>query len=501
MVKLRWKLDRQDRMPTNAVDFASQFDNLGRASAHRHATLPGRLSDHEWWCVPGPIDMLVPPGEWEIVIRHGVEYVPVFDSFTTKPGRPLTRTYRLRHWADMPALGWYSGDAHVHCRLANDTDAERLMIWARAEDVHVVNALKMGDAQRTWFQQRGFGAEYRVVEGDHVLVPGQECPRTHSAGFGHTISLNTTSMVRNVEKYWLYDWVAENVHAQGGLFGYAHTYLTHPYIRRGMSLSASRHHVDFAEILQCGQIGTDFYYDFLNLGFKLAASAGSDVPWQGTIGEVRTYAFIGDQPFSADAWFEAVRKGRTFVTNGPMIELRVDDAMPGDEIAANEPRTLRVKARAWGDPGRTMPTKLEIIRHGKVIESVESPDGKRKELTLDLQADSGNGFWIAARAEGSDGSFAHTTPVYVVREGLRFWKFEAVDDLITARLANLDDVEKLIERARTQLEQSPFHERFGLILMTRQAPDLLDRIAQARTYWENLRGVAQRERRVRGVSR
>ncbi|UCD30277.1 MAG: hypothetical protein JSV03_07355, partial [Planctomycetota bacterium] len=257
MIKLVWKLDGKERRPSNVVDFESQFDNLGRADCQRHAKLPGRLGGHLWWCVPGPFDMPIPPGGWEIIIRRGVEHIPIFDSFVAKPGQAIEKTYTPRHWADMPKLGWYSGDDHVHCRIASDKDARRLMSWAQAEDVHVVNVMAMGDVYRTWFQQRGFGPAHRVTDGDYVLVPGQECPRTHSAGFGHTLSINTTSWVRDVNKYWLYDWVADTVHAQGGLFGYAHALLTHPYIRRGMSLSAYRHKVDFAEILQYGEMGTD----------------------------------------------------------------------------------------------------------------------------------------------------------------------------------------------------------------------------------------------------
>jgi hypothetical protein len=47
------------------------------------------------------------------------------------------------------------------------------------------------------------------------------------------------------------------------------------------------------------------------------------------------------------------------------------------------------------------------------------------------------GCWLAARARAGDGTSAHTTPVYVVREGLRFWKFEWLDELLTKRLASL----------------------------------------------------------------
>jgi hypothetical protein len=501
MVSLVWKTDGQDRRPSSAVDFSGQFDGLGRVSAGRAATLPGRLKGRLWWCVPGPFDMPIPPGEWDLIIRHGLECVPIFETFSAKPGQSLELTYKLRQWADMPGQGWYSGDDHVHCQMISDADAGRLMAWAQAEDVHVVNVLKMSDVYRTWFQQRGFGPSSRVKEGDYVLVPGQECPRTHSDGFGHTISLNTPSYVRDVDRYWLYDWVADEVHRQGGLFGFAHAYLTHPYIRRGSSLIAPRPRIDFAEILQVAQMGTDFYYDWLNLGYKMAVSAGTDVPWQGSIGEVRMYAYLGDQPFSADAWFEALKRGQTFVTNGPMLDLHVDDALPGDEIAVERPRKLRVRCRAWGVGGYMVPARLEIIRHGEAIKSVESTDALRDELSVDFEIDSGDGFWLAARATGSDGSLAHTTPVYVVRKPLRFWKIDTVESLIAQRLANLDDIEQLIAHARQAVDQGKADDNVTAQTMARQAPELLKRVGDARRFFQQLRGVAEHEKALRARPR
>ncbi len=518
MLEMVWKLDGKGRQPTNAVDLSSQFEFIGRIPGPRPAKLPGRLADHVWWCVPGPFDMPIPPGEWQMIIRHGLEYLPIFDTFTARPGEDIEQTYRLRRWVNMPKRGWYSGDDHVHCQILSDADAKRLLTWARAEDTHVVNVLKMSDVYRTWFEQRGFGPGFRVRDGDYVLVPGQECPRTHSDGFGHTISLNTKSYVRNVAEYWLYDRVADTVHEQGGLFGFAHTYLLHPYIRRGMSLIATRPRVDMAEIMQVAQMGTDFYYDWLNLGYKLAATAGSDVPFQGTIGEVRMYAYIGGKkgaglfcrngpegashkrvltPFSADAWFEAVKRGRTFVTNGPMLELRVDDAMPGDEITLKESRPLHVRARAWGDPELMTPVRLEIIRHGEIIKSVEASPAKEKEISLEFDVPAGDGFWLAARAAGSDGSLAHTTPDYVVREPLRFWKYDAVPKLIDQRLANLADVEDLVARARELQAGGKTDDNLTAQTMAQQGDELLKRVKEARAFYNDLRQVAERERPLR----
>jgi hypothetical protein len=198
--------------------------------------------------------------------------------------------------------------------------------------------------------------------------------------------------------------VFDAVHAQGGLSGYAHVNDGNFHVHRDMSINVPRGKVDFAEILQFNNLGTELYYEFLNLGCKLTASAGSDVPWGGTVGEVRAYAYLGREEFTADNWFAAFGRGRTFTTSGPMIEFTVDKALPGDEIKVKDNRRLRAQARAWGDPQRMAPIKLEIVQHGEVIRSVESNDPKSPEAKVDFEISSENGFWIAARARAGDGT-------------------------------------------------------------------------------------------------
>ena len=123
------------------------------------------------------------------------------------------------------------------------------MAWVQAEDVHLANVVKMGDIYRTYFEQRGFGPDYRVVDGEYVLCPGQECPRTHDQ-IGHVLAMNITSMVRNTDRYFLYDEVVDAVHAQGGLWGYAHVNSGIFHVHRDMSINVPRQKADFVEILQ-----------------------------------------------------------------------------------------------------------------------------------------------------------------------------------------------------------------------------------------------------------
>jgi len=495
MLRLLWKTNGSEYKPRNALEFAPQFDTQGSSTGIRRANLHGKLAGN-YWCVPDPIDMTLPPGEWEVVIRRGTEHVPIIDTFTVTEGETIEKTYRPERWVDMRKSGWYSGDDHIHFQMLSDVDTRQVMTWIQAEDVRLGNILKMGDMNRTWFEQRGFGPEHRVQEDGYILVPGQECPRTHDQ-LGHTISLNITDMVRDTARYYQYDWIFENVAAQGGLSGFAHVNTDLFYVHRGMTLAAPKDLIDFVELLQFANLGTDLYYDFLNLGFKVTASAGSDVPWGGTVGEVRVYAHTGRGAFTADKWFAALERGNTFVTNGPMIDFRVDKAYPGDELAIKEGKTVRVRARTWGAAGFTTPVKLEIVKHGQVIQTVEAPEGGADELELDLEMEPGDGCWLAARVEATEGYRAHTTPVYLVRDGLRFWDYSAVDALLAKRVASLDEIDKLIadgldKQAKGEIGTNKWAEELAL-----QAEALRARVQEARGQYEALRKTHEAEAALR----
>ncbi|MCZ7640724.1 MAG: hypothetical protein M5U12_34515 [Verrucomicrobia bacterium] len=235
MVRLMWRTDGLQRRPANGIEFAPQFDRQGHASGVRAANLPGPLGAH-FWCVPGPFDMALAPGTWQIGVRRGVEHEAVFVDVTVRSGETTEQILRPRRWVDMRQEGWWSGDDHVHTRILSDDDARNVMAWVQAEDVHLANIVKMGDIYRTYFEQRGFGPAHRVVDGDHVLVPGQECPRTHDQ-IGHTLAMNITAMVRDPENYFLYDTVFDAVRAQGGLTGYAHVNSGLFHVHRDMSLN------------------------------------------------------------------------------------------------------------------------------------------------------------------------------------------------------------------------------------------------------------------------
>lgn len=446
-----------------------------------------------YWLVDEVFDMPLPAGEWIIEGIHGVEYYPLHETLTVTTKTVTGRVLQFKRWVHMAEKGWYSGDDHVHSTLLNDWDAERLMAFARATDTHVVNVLEMGDQKRTWYYQRGFGPEFRVRQGDYVLVPGQEDPRFH---MGHAIGLNLRKLARNLDKYILNDWVADEVHRQGGLYGHTHVGEMAFHIERDMTMLVPRGKSDFNSILQ-NRLGTEFYYEFLNLGYKLNASAGSDVPYGNAVGVVRVYCYLEDG-FDPDGWFDALGAGRSFVSNGPMLKFTVDGTMPGESIVLKENRKLKVQVEAWGQPGRFAPATLELVRCGEVVATVTTNDLDQSHLTLETELEGGYGFWLAARVKDGLGAEGHTNPVYVKRKGFRHWNMSLVESLVEKRLQTLKDIENLVEEYRKMDEAGELWELDqyrGLVVD--QGPELLERTALVRQIYLDLLETYAKEKELR----
>jgi hypothetical protein len=127
---------------------------------------------------------------------------------------------------------------------------------------------------------------------------------------------------------------------------------------------------------------------------------------------------------------DAMKKGRTFMSTGPLIFIDVDGHQPGDEIAvaANAPTTMHVKV----DVTSIVPVdSLQIVVNGEMVKTVARTGADSGKISFDGQVPVPEGGWVAARVIGGkskyigdDYAFAHTGPVYVVRGGKRYVRAE-----------------------------------------------------------------------------
>lgn len=381
-----------------------------------------------------------PPGKWKISIEHGNEYIPINEIISVDSGtKELSKTFVLKRWINLPFRGWYSGDVHVHHPTTKQSFKDYLLAYAKAEDLHLINILEQGnDHEIRGARQAGFGKKFRELKNNIWLVSGQEDP---SSIFGHVIGLNIDQLVRDTGTYNYYDLVFEKLRLQpGAIVGFAHFSWNGCDLPRGFPWLVTTKQIDFVELLQFSKINTLDYYDYLNLGFRLTAAAGSDFPWGSTIGEVRTLAYTGNN-FNADTWFAALKAGNTFVTNGPALFFKASGKMPGTEITTTKGNTIELKVKALSNKSIGVISHLSIYNNDGVIAEVKNPFHS-DSISISFSHTLTKSQWIAAAVCCDNGAVAHTTPVYCIVDCQPTWDKEKAPGIIQKQLTAIDATEK-----------------------------------------------------------
>ena len=249
----------------------------------------------------------------------------------------------------------------------------------------------------------------------------------------------------------------------------------------GMTLDVLDDKVDFLELIQfCvegGPLLTQNYYHYLDLGYKITATAGSDFPWCGNnkvfgteapswnsrIGNVRFYTHV-DGKFNYSSWNENLKAGHTFATSGPMLLLNINDKLPGDEINLKEKGTVSINATAFGNEQQVPLTKLEIIAHGRVIKEMipDNSDQSSEKLTLKFELEIKKGIWISARCYAGPNQVAHTTPVYITIDNNGFHNEKTLQDYLALNEEYLIELEEKLEEPSEQITRRVWWYKKGL---------------------------------------
>ncbi len=396
--------------------------------AFYHATILG------FFYCRGTCTVLVPPGRVIITARRGLAYRPHADTLTVTTATSHTMT--MARWIDLPALSLWTGDTHVHLDhgggdfLVTPADA-----WwmGQGEGLNVVSCL-----DNAWYFT---GADDPASTSDCIVSMGEE---NRAWVYGHVSMLGLSRLVQPVsgEPYWpmLMD-LADSAHAQGALTIAAHPltdgwfYITGGWpgsgIARELPADLYRGRIDAIDIASYSNyaghgIDLSTWYHALGCGFRLAPSAGTDAAmnrytdpplggWQVVVG-------LDGQPFDFATWRAQLKRGRCFVTNGPLFtDFRVAGAPAGDSVALASPGIVQVHVTVRSlDPL----ARLDLVANGAVARAIALPAGTTTvdtTVTIDVPVSS----WIAARVTGrvpsvrtpGDSLFAHTGAAYVTVGG------------------------------------------------------------------------------------
>ena len=234
--------------------------------------------------------------------------------------------------------------------------------------------------------------------------------------------------------------------------------------------------LDFIELMQFNTVNTTDYYDYLNLGFRLTAAAGSDTPWGSTIGEVRTYVYTG-RDFDPDAWFAGLRQGHTFVSNGPMLDFTVNGELPGETIPCDAGETVRIKATVHSHPKIGVLEKLVLVGNEGVLVEVDNPEQKNL-LSFRLTRAIARSQWLAVHAVCENGAQAHTSPVYLTVDEGPTWDPERGPAVVQRQLEAIDKIADEFDAAAARTREAGIHQRLD----------------QARTYYAEMLAEMEKER-------
>jgi hypothetical protein len=400
------------------------------------------VTDQHYFHLQSEAEVEVPAGRTTIEAVRGFAYRPAAVTINVDAGALDTAIVRLERLAEFPARGWYSGDTHVHdLHQGFGLTHDGFFVQLAAEDLHVTNALIHMDGTRLMGRWSDLTGEPHPVSSTvHILQYAQE----FRGGLGHVGMIGVREFTLPFvggQRGTAYEQPAldnpyfEGARAQGGLAGFMHPYQSAPRTpaAAASTLIALDVALGFGDFYDIGALwsdelaSADFYYRLLNAGFRLPATGGtdnfSDVWRDPPPGSDRTFARV-DGGLSVRSWLDAVRRGRTFMSTGPLLFLDVDGHEPGDEIqlASSASTTVRVKAEAIS---MTPMDSLQIVVNGRIARTVAARDSSRIEFDGSVELPEGG--WVAARVLGphsrfigDDYAFAHTSPVYVVRGGRRF---------------------------------------------------------------------------------
>jgi hypothetical protein len=267
-------------------------------------------------------------------------------------------------------------------------------------------------------------------EGDSIVYAGQE-NRQHFLGHLSLLGLRSPVMplstggsseaeLGGTMETTLSHW-ADRCHEQGGTVISPH----HPVPNGEPAVLIATGRADATEMLEHKMHFHREYYKYLNAGYRLPLVGGTDkMSAEVPVGLFRTYVqMLPDEAFTYESWCANIKRGRTFLSSGPILSFVVEGQSMGDTVRLKEGGgVIELEASAES----IFPIhRLEIVLNGNVVAEAVNARGTRR-LSLHESIKVERNSWLAARVGAvryeepllfadawARGVMAHSSPVYV----------------------------------------------------------------------------------------
>jgi len=387
-------------------------DALGRTYPSQAKRLAPDLAFHPQVYRADGETVKLPPGKYDVTIGRGPEYLVQHDQLAIVAGQGAEATYHLHRWIDPAALGWYSGDHHIHAAgCAHYTKPTEGVLPSDMIRQCVGEDLKVG-CNLTWgpcfdYQKQFFSGQIdKVSNYPYLLRYDVEVSGFGSHKSGHLVLLRLKEQIYpggDSDKHWptlglnTLRWAKK----QGAVVGPAHSgwglevktndlpnYIIPPYSSIGANeyVVDVTHEVegpdgkptpavDFMSLVDTPSVWElNMWYQTLNCGYRTRASGETDFPciYGERVGIGRSYVKLKGK-LDFDSWCEGIRQGRNYVGDGAshLLDFNVGGVNVGEngsELRLDQPTTVKVTAKvaallskspigAWSVPGSAQPAR------------------------------------------------------------------------------------------------------------------------------------------------
>jgi len=419
-------------------DAQGQFVLPPGEPSKRNTAHGGPFAD-EYFYIDGDRTIDLAPGPARIIAMRGVTYVPVCETVEVPAAGAIEKTITLKRLVDPAQRGWWSADEHFHRQTSPLMfQAEEINVGFTPICHTIFEEYRAGFPMQPYPDQQHLIGRCHAVEGNCFLWDLPQPIAITAGGKPWPEPLGGTQA--DWKKLpWVQPFIYRAAHQAGATIvpymhdtkrrlpgGYYPLYVAHGWFDAyGIWENAMCRAVNVTKPLDQIDQYMALYFSFLNCGFRLPATAGSDLTAVGSSlwsGYNRFYTRL-DGPFEFQKWKHAVKSGKTFVTNQPLLFVAVEGQDPGAEFrfSSSAKKPLAVEIEVFSP---TPVQKIEIIANGKLLQEVpvQTPAEQiRARVLVDLPASA----WFVVRCLGSSPdrntgpklTFAQTSPFYVVVDG------------------------------------------------------------------------------------
>jgi hypothetical protein len=379
----------------------------------------------------GTATLSLPPGDYTYAIERGPEYTRAEGKVSIDRDRGASHEIKetLSRIADLAAEGWWSGDLHVH------RPPDHMETLMRVEDLHVAPVI-------TWWNKRNFWKDRPIpnplllnFDGDRYyhLMAGEDergggafmiynldspiditqAEREYPSQVHYLPEARARGAWIDLEKPFWWDGPVGIGLSLVDSIGIANNHMWRHGMLDNEAWGRPRSHPADPPAHGSGVWTQEIYYHLLNAGLRIPPSAGSAsgvIP--NPVGYNRVYVQL-DSPLTYEAWWEGLRAGRSFVTNGPLLRVKANGEWPGHVFKAPAGRPLNIQlegALISNDPI----SRIQVVKDGEIALDLPAEALLNGSAPVTVSFDRSGWFLVRAIADlDFTFRFASTAPFYV----------------------------------------------------------------------------------------